>query len=68
MIMVFVIVYLANYGHLIIVGFLYNKRTLAILYRMVGTCEDREPLFVGANGQQQITWREILFVKADKPT
>ena len=46
--MVLAIVSLANYGHLIIVGFFYNKLTLAILYRVVGTCDDREPLFVGA--------------------
>ena len=48
MIMVLVIVSLANYGHLIIVGFFYNKLTLAILYRVVGTCDDREPLFIRA--------------------
>ena len=52
MIMVLVIVTLANYDHLIIVGFFYNKLTLAILYRVVGTCHDREPSFVGADGQQ----------------
>ena len=50
--MVLVIASLANYGHLIIVGFLYNKPTLAIMYHVVGTCDDREPSFVGANGQQ----------------
>ena len=43
---------LANYGHLIIVGFFYNKLTLAILYHVVGTCDDHEPSFVGADGQQ----------------
>jgi len=47
--MVLVIFSLANYGHLIIVGFFYNKVTLAILYRVVGTCDDHEPLFVGAD-------------------
>ena len=52
MIMVHVIVSLANYGHLIFVGFLYNKLALVILYQVVGTCDDREPLFVGVDRQQ----------------
>jgi len=51
MTMVLVIISLANYSHLIIVGFFYNKLTLAILYHVVGTCNDREPSFVGENGQ-----------------
>ena len=46
-----VIVSLANYGHLTIVGFIYNKPTLTILYRVVGICDDRVPSFVGANEQ-----------------
>jgi len=49
--MVLVIASLANYGHLIIVGFFYNKLTLAILYRVVDTCDDHEPVFMGADGQ-----------------
>ena len=52
MIMVLVIVSLANYGHLIIIGFFYNKLTLAILYHVVGTCDDHKPLFVRADKQQ----------------
>ena len=52
LIMTLVIVSLVNYGHLIIVGFFYNKLTLAILYRMIGTCDDREPSFVGVDEQQ----------------
>ena len=50
--MVLVIVSLANYGHLIIVGFFYNKLTLAILYRVVDTYDDREPSFVGTDEQE----------------
>ena len=50
--MVLVIVSLANYGHLIIIGFFYNKLTLVILYRVVGTYDDRKPLFMRADGQQ----------------
>ena len=50
--MVVVIVFLANYGHLIIVGFLYNKLSLAMLYCVVDICDDCEPSFVGANEQQ----------------
>ena len=49
MILVTVIVFL-----LIIVWCLlifYNKLTLAILYHVVGTCDDREPSFVGADEQ-----------------
>ena len=52
MIMVLVIASLANYGHLIIAGFFYNKLTFAILYRVVGTYDDCEPSFVGADEQQ----------------
>ena len=51
MIVVLVIVSLANYDHLIIVGFIYNKLTLTILYCVVGACDDREPSFVGVDGQ-----------------
>ena len=52
MIMVLVIVSLANYDHLIIVGFFYNKFTLANLYHVVGTYDDREPLFVGVDDME----------------
>jgi len=45
-----------------------NKLNLAILYRVVGTCDDREPLFVGADEQQLMMWWEILFVGVAKPT
>ena len=48
--MVLDIVSLANYDYLIIVDFLCNKLTLAILYCVVGTCDDREPSFVGKDG------------------
>ena len=34
------------------VDFFYNKLTIAILYRVVGTCDDREPSFVGVDEQQ----------------
>jgi len=47
--MVLVIVSLANYGYLIIVGFFCNKLTLAIFVSCDWYCDDREPLFVGAN-------------------
>ena len=47
MIMILVIVSLANYGHLIIVGFFYNKLILAILYHVIGTYDDRELSFMG---------------------
>ena len=30
----------------------YNKLTLAIFYHVVGTCDDHEPSFVGADEQQ----------------
>ena len=49
--MILVIVSLANNGYLIIVGFIYNKLTLTILYCVVGACDDREPSFVGVDGQ-----------------
>ena len=52
MIMAFVIFFLANHGHLMFVDFFYNKPILAILYRVVGTCDDREPSFVGVDEQQ----------------
>ena len=52
MIMAFVIFFLANHGHLMFVDFLYNKLTLAILYHVVGTCDDREPLFAGEDDPQ----------------
>jgi len=44
--------FLANHGHLMFVDFFYNKLTIAILYRVVGTCDDREPSFVGVDEQQ----------------
>ena len=47
--MVLVIFSLANYGHLIIVGFFYNKLTLTILYHVVGICDDRKRSFVGVD-------------------
>ena len=52
MVMLLVIVSLANYGHLIIVYFFYNKLILAILYRVVDTYDDHEPSFMGTNEQQ----------------
>ena len=51
-IMVLVIVSLANYGHLIIIGFFYNKLTLVILYHVLGTCDDHKPSLVEAHEQQ----------------
>ena len=30
------------------VDFFYNRLTLVILYRVVGTCDDRESSFMGA--------------------
>ena len=33
------------------VDFFNNKLTLSILYHVVGTCDDREPSFVGADEQ-----------------
>ena len=38
--------------YLMFVDFLYNKLTLAILYHVVGTCDDREPLFAGEDDPQ----------------
>ena len=35
-----------------IVDLFYNKLTLAILYRVIGAYEDREPSFVEADEQQ----------------
>ena len=44
--------FLANYCHLMLVDFfLCNKLTPAILYHVVGTCDDHEPSFMGANEQ-----------------
>ena len=40
--------FLTNYCHLMFVDFFYNKLALAILYHLVGTCDDREPSFVGS--------------------
>ena len=44
--------FIANHGHLMFVYFFYNKLTLAILYHVVGTCDDREPSFVGGDEQR----------------
>ena len=52
MIMVLVIVSLANYDNLIIVGFFYSKLIVAILYHVVDTCDDHKPSFVGVDEQQ----------------
>ena len=43
--------FLTNHGHLMLIDFFYNKLTLAILYRVVGTRNDREPLFMRADKQ-----------------
>jgi len=45
--------FLANYGHLMFVDFFYNKLTLAILYCVIGTCDDRKPSFVGAGNNSR---------------
>ena len=45
--------FLTNHGHLIflLTSFIINS-PLQVLYHVVGTCDDREPLFMGADGQQ----------------
>ena len=48
--MVLVILSLANYGYLIIVGFFCNKLTLAI-FVVVSKCDDHELSFMGVDGQ-----------------
>ena len=50
--MVLVIISLANYDYLIIVGFFCNKLILAIFISLVVTYDDYESLFMGADGQQ----------------
>ena len=52
MIVFTVIAFLLKHRHLVLVDFFYNKLALAILYRGVGTSDDREHSFVGADKQQ----------------
>ena len=41
-----------NYGFFVLISFIINSPLQFFLYHVVGTCDDREPLFMGAEGQQ----------------